>query len=62
MNLLRPVTTGVLRAEGRVVHAGRSQILAEAVLTDDAGKQVARGSGTFVRGVTPLSADIGYKD
>lgn len=62
LNLLRPVTTGLLKAEGKVVHQSRSQILAEAVLYNDEGKQIARGSGTFVRGPTPLNAEIGYRD
>ena len=62
INLLRPVTVGVLKAEGKVVYTSKSQILAEAVLYNEDGKQVARGSGTFVRGSTPLAADIGYKD
>jgi uncharacterized protein (TIGR00369 family) len=62
LNLLRPVSTGALRAVGQVVHAGKSQILAEAVLYNAEGKQLARGSGTFVRGATPLSAEIGYRD
>lgn len=62
MNLLRPVTAGTLKAVGKVVHTAKSQFLAEAVLYNDEGKQIARGSGTFVRGPTPLNADIGYGD
>ncbi|TAL39731.1 MAG: PaaI family thioesterase [Alphaproteobacteria bacterium] len=61
-NLLRPVTTGTLRAVGQVVHQSKSQILAEAVLYNAEGKQIARGSGTFVKGQTLLNADIGYTD
>jgi uncharacterized protein (TIGR00369 family) len=62
INLLRPVAEGNIRAEGKVVHQSKSLILAEAVLYNSEGKQLARGSGSFVRGGTPLSADIGYKD
>jgi uncharacterized protein (TIGR00369 family) len=62
INLLRPVSTGLLRAAGAVVHAGKSQILAEAVLYNAEGKQIARGSGTFVKGSTRLGPDIGYRD
>jgi len=58
--LTRPVTGGVLRCVGRVVHRSRNLLLAEAELTDDQGRQVARGSGSFMPGRTPLSADIGY--
>jgi uncharacterized protein (TIGR00369 family) len=40
LKFLRPVTvaTGPITAEGRVVHLGRRTALAEAKLTDDAGK------------------------
>jgi uncharacterized protein (TIGR00369 family) len=62
MNLLRPVTSGEIRAEGKVAHQSKSLILAEAVLYNAEGKQLARGSGSFVKGPTPLNADIGYKD
>lgn len=61
LNLLRPITTGSMRAVGQVVHSSKSQILAEAVLYNAEGKQLARGSGTFVRSTTPLSGEIGYK-
>ena len=61
-NLLRPVSSGEMHVTGQVVHQGKSQILAEAVLYNADGKQLARGSGTFVKGSTPLSADIGYRD
>jgi uncharacterized protein (TIGR00369 family) len=60
INLLRPVISGTLRAAGQVVHQSKSQILAEAVLYNAEGKQIARGSGTFVKGQTQLSAEIGY--
>jgi uncharacterized protein (TIGR00369 family) len=61
INLLRPITSGNMRAVGQVVHTSKSAILAEAVLLNDEGKQLARGSGTFVRGSTPLSPEIGYR-
>lgn len=60
INLLRPITAGNMRAVGQVTHQSKNQILAEAVLYNDEGKQIARGSGTFVRGTTPLNAEIGY--
>lgn len=59
--LLRPVTEGVLVAQGTVVHAARTTFVAEAVLLDGAGNQVGRGSGSFVRSKKPLTADIGYR-
>lgn len=58
--LLRPVTGGVLRAVGRIVHRSRSHFLAEAELFDGEERQVARGSGSFVRSNIALSPDVGY--
>ena len=59
--LLRPVSEGLLVARGSVVHAARTTFVAEAVLADGEGNQIGRGSGTFVRSKTPLTADIGYR-
>ncbi|MDX1419102.1 MAG: PaaI family thioesterase [Rubricoccaceae bacterium] len=60
--LLRPVTAGTLRSEGRVVHRSRTQFLAEAVLVDADGRTVGRGNGLFVRGRLPLTEAVGYAD
>lgn len=58
--ILRPVADDALRAEGRVVSRGRSQMIAEAVVTDGAGREVARGSGAFMRGRLPLADVAAY--
>ena len=58
--LLRPVVKGILRSEGRVVNASRTQFIAESVLYDDKGREVGRGNGVFVRGRTPLVDATGY--
>lgn len=58
--LTRPVSEGTIRAVGRVVHRSRRLIIAEAVLYNDEGKEIARGSGTFMRSDVPLSPEIGY--
>ena len=47
--LTRPVSEGTLRSVGRVVNRNRSQIVAEAVAYDQAGREVGRGNGIFVR-------------
>ncbi len=47
--LTRPVSKGSLRSVGTVVTRNRSQIIAEAVAFDHAGREVARGSGMFVK-------------
>ena len=48
INYLRPITraTGEVRAEGRVLQAGRRLAYAEAKLTDRAGKLVCHGTGS----------------
>lgn len=58
--LTRPVSEGVLRASGRVVHRSRSLILAESELVDGEQRHVARGSGSFMRSTVALTAAVGY--
>ena len=58
--LLRPITDGVITATGRLIHASRNLLVAEAELTDSRGKLAARGSGTFMRSTIALGPDVGY--
>ena len=58
--LVRPVSEGELKAVGRVVHRSRRLYVAESQLVDSDGKEIARGSGTFVPSDIPLSPEIGY--
>ena len=59
--LTRPVTKGRVKAVGKVVNFNRSQFIAESVLYDEAGKEVARGNGIFVRSRVKLSDIPEYK-
>ncbi len=59
--LTRPVTGGELRATGTVVHRSQNLTVADAVLADSAGRQIARGSGTFMRSRIALTPEIGYR-
>lgn len=61
LHLLRPITRGVIRAEGRVVQYSPTLIAAESILYNDKNKEVGRGSGTFARSKQALTPDIGYK-
>ncbi len=61
VHLLRPIGHGEMTARGRVVHGSRRLYIAEAELRDRGGRPLARGSGTFMPGNTPLSADVGYE-
>lgn len=58
--LERPVQTGLMRAVGQVVMAGKNLFVAQAVLTDDQGRELARGGGNFVRSGIRLTPEIGY--
>ena len=55
-----PVSEGELLALGRVVHESGRLLVAESELRDDAGRLLAKGSGTFIRSRILLTADIGY--
>ncbi len=57
----RPVSQGVMRAVGRIVHAGKNLFVAEAELFNEQGGVIGRGSGAFVKSKIPLSAGVGYK-
>jgi len=59
--LTRPISEGEMRASGRVVHKSRNLFLADAELFDSAGRQIARGSGSFMRSQIPLTPAIGYE-
>jgi uncharacterized protein (TIGR00369 family) len=59
--LERPVASGDLLAHGEVVNPNPRQTIARAVLEDEEGAELARGSGTFARSSVELDADIGYE-
>ncbi|MEW6736729.1 MAG: PaaI family thioesterase [Acidobacteriota bacterium] len=59
--LLRPISEGDLKAVGTVAHATNSSFIAEGILYDSQGKELARGSGNFVKSKIKLTADMGYK-
>ena len=60
--LTRPVSEGVMRAEGRLVNQNRSQMVAESVVYDADGREIGRGSGLFVRSKVMLRDVPGYPE
>jgi uncharacterized protein (TIGR00369 family) len=60
VHFARPVTSGELRAVGRMLHGSGRLFLAEADLWDGAGELLGRGSGIFVRSAIQLDPRIGY--
>ena len=58
--LTRPISEGTLHARGRVVHHSRQLFVAEAELVDDRGRQIGRGSGSFMKSTIALNEGVGY--
>jgi len=58
--LTRPVSSGKIKAVGKVVNKNKSQFIAEAILYDSVGNELGRGSGIFVRSKILLRDAIGY--
>jgi uncharacterized protein (TIGR00369 family) len=58
---LRPVSEGHLLARGQVVSRSKRLYIAEGVLFDSRGKEVARGSGTFMPSSVQLGPELGYR-
>ena len=59
--LTRPVSEGEIVGRGRVVSRSKRLYVAEGVLEDSRGREIARGSGAFLPSTVRLSEDIGYR-
>lgn len=59
--LTRPVSSGIMRSIGKVVNTTKTQFIAESIGYNSEGKEIARGSGVFVRGKFKLTEALGYK-
>jgi uncharacterized protein (TIGR00369 family) len=59
--LTRPISEGEMKAIGRVVHHFRRFFIAEAEVVDSEGREIARGSGTFMASTIPLTPEVGYE-
>ena len=46
--------------DGRVVQAGRRLFVAESTVRDADGREIGRGSGSFIRSGIALGPDVGY--
>lgn len=62
LNLIRPVTGGLLKAVGSLRSQSRQLFVAEATLYNEKGKEVAFGTGQFMRTTQPLTNLPGYAD
>jgi uncharacterized protein (TIGR00369 family) len=61
VHLFQPITSGQMKAIGKVAQASRNMFVAEASLTDNDGMEIARGIGTYARSKAALSPNIGYE-
>jgi uncharacterized protein (TIGR00369 family) len=60
VHILRPVSQGEMRALGKVVFASNHLFVAESTLFDSKGREIARGSGNFVKSRIKLSLETEY--
>lgn len=60
LNLLRPVSAGTVKAVGTLRSHSKNLYIAEATLFNARGKEVAFGTGQFMRTTQPLSHLEGY--
>ena len=58
--ITKPISSGKMRAVGKVVNKNRTQFIAEAVVYNAKGKEIGRGNGIFVRSKNKLSEVDGY--
>ena len=59
--LTRLISEREMKATGQVVHRSRRLFVAESALVDSDGREIARGSGTFMPSTIPLSPKVGYE-
>ncbi len=58
---LRPISSGEMHARGTIVSHSTRLLIGEGVVTDSDGKEIARGSGTFMPSRVPLDERLGYR-
>jgi uncharacterized protein (TIGR00369 family) len=61
LHFTRPVTEGVMKATAEVVHRSKRLFIAEGVVANSRGREVGRGTGTFMRSDIPLTPEVGYE-
>lgn len=61
IQLLRPVSKGIIKSTGMVFHEGKSWFGASSELRNEAGKLLATGTGSFVKSNIELDAKLGYE-
>lgn len=60
INFVRPVSEGKVKAIGKVKFKSKQVFVAESILYNQEGKEVAFGTGNFTKSKIMLSEEIGY--
>jgi uncharacterized protein (TIGR00369 family) len=61
VQLLRPVTSGIIKSIGELKFKSSNLFIADSTLLDENNKLVGRGSGNFMKSKIELTQEIGYK-
>ena len=61
IQLLRPVSDGIIRSIGELKFKSTNLFIADSNLFDEKNKLIGRGSGSFMRSKIELTENIGYK-
>lgn len=61
INIVRPANSGKITAIGKVKYKSKNIFVAESSIFNEAGKEIAFGTGNFAKSKMALSSDIGYR-
>jgi len=61
VNLVRPANSGVITSVGELKFKSKNIFTAVATIFNEAGKEIAFGTGNFAKSKIPLSKEIGYE-
>ena len=62
VQLLRPVSQGIIRSFGELKFKSTNLFIADSTLLDENNKVLGRGSGNFMRSKILLTEEIGYRE
>ncbi|MCB0376840.1 MAG: PaaI family thioesterase, partial [Sinomicrobium sp.] len=60
IHFIRPVVSGTVSATGKLKYQSENLFVAEAALFNARGKEIAFGTGNFMKSKIELSEKIGY--
>lgn len=60
INLIRPANQGLIKSVGKLRFKSKNIFTAEATIFNEAGKEIAFGTGNFAKSKIPLTKEIGY--